>query len=277
MKNKKITAGLEPANRPKAWIAVSNNRQKIYSDGGETTGKVYLRDGQEFQIELYNPTTITFLAKIYINGSLMSYSGIVIKPGQRYFLDRFIDVNKKLTFSTYDVENTKQSQEAISRNGLVKVEFYSEHIIPQYNQYWWNGSTITTNCTPTFTDYGYFRDHGNYSAPYSTFCSNSTTDTFGGNIGTNSTYFCNSTLSSSEASKSIETGRVEGGKKSDQSFDEDYGVYSSLISHSDTYKILPISVKPLDVSDIRSYCHGCGTRIKRSNWKFCPTCGENLE
>lgn len=269
MKNKKITTGKEPVKRPQAWIAVSNNRQKIYQDQN-SPGKVYLTDGQEFQIELYNPTTTAFVAKIHINGTLMSYSGIVIKPGQRYFLDRFIDVDRKLTFSTYDVDNTKETQAAIANNGLVKIDFYPEQP-PAIGNYWWNTGTITTNYPPTFTTYTrgpVFRDYGNYSTPVSTFSSSSTL------YCSDATYFCN-TLS--HEGKSIETGRIEGGSKSDQEFDSDHGVYSSWAAFTDTYKILPNSTKPVEVSEIRSYCTECGTRVKKANWKFCPTCGEGLK
>jgi hypothetical protein len=191
-------------------------------------------------------------------------------------LDRFIDTDRKLTFSTYSVEDTKQNQEAISKNGLVKVEFYPEHVPPQYNKYWLNGSTITTNCAPTFTDYGSFRNHGTHTAPYVTFSAGSGSNTLEGYAGTytSSSYFSNSLISNQV---SIETGRIEGGKKSDQSFDDDCGVYSSWVSFTDTYKILPNSNKSLEISEIRSYCTECGTRVKKANWKFCPTCGEVIK
>ena len=268
MKNKKISTGTEPVKRPHAWIAVSNNRQKIYQDQS-SLGKVYLKDGQEFQIELYNPTTTPFVAKIHINGTLMSTSGIVIKPGQRYFLDRFIDVDRKLTFSTYEVDDTKETKLAIANNGLVKIDFYPEQP-PSTKNYWLNTGTITTNCQPTFTTYAgspIFRDYGNYSTPVSTFTSSSIS-------GSNTTYFC-STLS--QDGKSVETGRIEGGSKSDQEFDNDFGVYSSWASFTDEYKILPNSDKTVEISEIRSYCTECGSRIKKTNWKFCPTCGESLK
>jgi hypothetical protein len=287
MKNKKpgILSGMT-VSKPQAWIAVSNNRQRIY-DANTENEKVYLEDGQEFQIELYNPTEISYVAKIYVNGQLISSSGLVLKPGQRYFLDRFIDENKKLVFSTYDVENTAGAKAAIAKNGDLRVDFHAEYF---QNFAWTAGTgTVTTWGLPhtlTVNTPPFFRDYGNYSTPVSTFTTATT-----GNItytsGTTNTYFCsnsgtlstniNSSSTRSKSSKSIETGRIEKGGKSNQSFDNDNGTYNSYASWSSAYKILPRSAKPVEVSEIRSYCPGCGTRMKKQNWKFCPTCGESLD
>jgi predicted component of type VI protein secretion system len=107
-------------NQPSAYIALNNNRLKAYAD------VIYLKDGDEFQIELFNPYQVSVLAKIYINNSLISTSGLVFRPGQRYFLDRFIDTNKKFKFNTYTVDSgtTPEVLKAIENNGSVKVEFY---------------------------------------------------------------------------------------------------------------------------------------------------------
>ena len=109
-------------NQPSAHVALNNNRLRAYAD------VIYLKDGDEFQIELFNPTQISYLAKIYLNDNLISTAGLVIKPGQRYFLDRHIDEKKKLLFSTYEVEDTSEVRQAIKNNGKIKVEFYPEVI-----------------------------------------------------------------------------------------------------------------------------------------------------
>ena len=291
-KNKSVVS----STHPQAWIAVSNNRQKIY-DVNQGPDNVYLEDGQEFQIELYNPTQMSYVAKIYINGKSISVAGIVIKPGQRYFLDRFIDENRKLLFSTYDVENTQESKNAIANNGKIRVDFHAEHYqsLP-----WINTGTTTWQTYPstlTIPANINFRDYGTYSAPFSTFSTGDsgsityTSSTTSG-TGTINSFFCstasNGTLNTSshdtKRSKtakatldSIETGRVEKGDKSDQKFGDDHGIYNSYSSYSSEYQILPKSAKPVEVSEIRSYCPGCGTRMKKQTWKFCPTCGESLD
>ena len=80
-----------------AHITKNRNRSKIYENS------VYLKDGENFEIELFNPTTSRVLAKITINGNSISNSGIVLKPGERVYLERFIDSNNKFVFETYQI------------------------------------------------------------------------------------------------------------------------------------------------------------------------------
>ena len=96
--------------QPTAHIAVNRNRLKQYGD------KIYLKDKTHFEIELFNPKSIKILAKIYLNGVSISTSGIVIRPGQRVFLERWLDETKKFLFETYEVEDSKEEQEAIANN-----------------------------------------------------------------------------------------------------------------------------------------------------------------
>jgi hypothetical protein len=76
---------------------------------------------------------------------------------------------------------------------------------------------------------------------------------------------------------SLETGRVEEGSKSKQQFSQDNGTYNYWVNETVIIKLLPLSKKPLEVAEIRNYCGGCGSRIKKSSWKFCPSCGESLD
>jgi hypothetical protein len=110
---------------PTANLAVNKSRVKLYNKQGDLP-TYYLQKGQEFQIELFNPTTDTVLAKITLNGNVISQGGLVLNPGQRVFLDRYLDVAKKFLFDTYEVANTQEVKEAIENNGDFKVEFYRE-------------------------------------------------------------------------------------------------------------------------------------------------------
>jgi len=264
MKNK--TMGVYETPQPQSWIAVSRSRQKIYGDKN-----VYLDNGQEFQIELYNPTSQSYLAKISLNGKLISSSGLVLKPGQRYFLDRFIDDKKKLVFSTYEVDDNSEVKQAIANNGMVKVEFYPEQISSNW------GSITTTQWYPyhqTFTTTPKIW-HGGTTFSSST----GTLNISSGTVSTTSAYYSNSTedsLSFLSENKSIETGRVEQGSKSNQEFSNSNGNFSWIWTYSSEYQILPRSVKPVEVSEIRDYCTECGSRVKKKTWKFCPSCGEKL-
>jgi hypothetical protein len=220
-----------------ANITSSRNRLKIYGNN------VYLKDKQSFEIELFNPTESKILAKIEINGKSISNAGIVLKPGERVYLERFIDSNNRFLFESYEIEDSPESVKATEKNGLIEIFFYPE----QYPTTW-----ITTYPT-------YHTDHHNYTVP----------PTFSG-----TTVNC---TSSGTVNRSIETGRVEMGESSSQGFTSVNGSFSFFASNSVSVKILPESYKPLESKDIRrNYCSGCGARVKKQSWNFCPSCGEKF-
>ena len=86
---------------PTATLAINKGRVKIYNNKSNIP-TYYLQKGQEFQIELFNPTTDKVLAKIKLNNKLISQSGLVLRPGERVFLDRYFDIDKKFKFDTYE-------------------------------------------------------------------------------------------------------------------------------------------------------------------------------
>lgn len=136
----------EPTKKvPTANLAVNKSRVKLYNKQGEMP-TYYLQKGQEFQIELFNPTTDVVLAKITLNGNPISQGGLVLNPGQRVFLERYLDVAKKFLFDTYEVADTKEVQKAIENNGDFKVEFFRERQPVYHNQFiLTNGSSTTLN------------------------------------------------------------------------------------------------------------------------------------
>ena len=246
-------------NRPMAYITKNKGRLKTYGPS------VYLKNGSNFEIELYNPTKITVLAKIWINGSRpISDSGIVLKPGQRVFLERFIDDNQKFKFNTYEVEDTQQNREAISENGRSEVSFYNEII---------TNNRVFTN-TQTVKPY-YRRPNWQYLMPdYTSFpgptinCYYNSAERLVGNTHVCTTYNSN---------KTIETGMIEKGEMSNQNFDQYYGSFETSCCSTVSWKILPESMKPIEPNEIRNYCPNCGCRQKKSSWKFCPSCGTKIE
>lgn len=115
----KIKDGMPTAN-----ITINKSRLKIYKGDVPT---YYLKKGQEFQIELFNPTKDTILGKIFLNTKAIAQGGLVLRPGERVFLERYIDVAKKFKFDTYEVSgNNNEVKKAIEDNGDFKVEFYTE-------------------------------------------------------------------------------------------------------------------------------------------------------
>ena len=278
---------------PTANIAVNKSRLKVYKNTGDMP-TYYLKKGQEFQIELFNPTTDVILAKIILNGNPISQGGLVLNPGQRVFLDRYLDVAKKFLFDTYEVSNTEEVKKAIEKNGDFKVEFYRERV-PNY----FNTLTINSNNTRGFG--GTLINNsgsGSYTTTNLVNGSNSTFTNTSDHIGTTALYNAsldvlgnsitldsmNDTLSLDlvpsptkslkSRSKSIETGRVEKGSDSDQKVVTVNKEFEYWAFHTVEYKMLPVSQKINTVDDIqvKVYCTNCGAKLGKGH-KFCGQCG----
>jgi hypothetical protein len=255
---------------PQAFIAVNKSRIKQY-DKSSNTPTYYLQKGQEFQLELFNPTTGTILAKIFLNGNAISQGGLVLRPGERVFLDRYIDVAKKFLFDTYEVANTSEVKKAIEDNGDFKVEFYKEFVFNNYNGY-----LNLSNNTNINTYYNNGLGLINYSDanPYDITCN--TTASFNSTI---TTFNQNTTpegpnLRRLKSKKSIETGRVEQGSSSNQKLQTVNKSWEYSPFHTIEYKMLPLSQKVNTIEDvnIKRYCTNCGSKLGKGH-KFCANCG----
>jgi hypothetical protein len=257
---------------PSAWIvnAGDRGRKKIY-----TNNKVYLDNNQEFQIELTNPLSETVLAKININGKPACATGLILRPGQRFYLDCFIDDRKKFIFRTYEVDNTTESLNAIANNGYVEVSFYKEKLSPIYI----NNPVITTwntalnpgwNCYYTNT-ISSLNDGNITVSNTSTFDSNSL-------FKTSERSFSKSlNLNQKTRSKTLtETGRIEKGEKSNQKFESLDMDFENYVLSKVSYQLLPNSKKPVETSEIKkNFCSDCGYKLKGTE-KFCPSCGTRI-
>ncbi len=293
---------------PEAYVSVGRNKSRLKIYNGKN---VFIKDGEEFQIELFNPTTRTIGAKILINGNSISSSLLVIKPGERSYLERYLDDNRKFQFETYNVENSKEVKEAIKKNGEVRIEFYNEKtpanlttVYPTYPPYYVTYPTYPYyNPTITIAPNNLYFGTGGSSGFFTSGNSGTGTTTFSGTSNSlsdsgivncsSSNFYCSSTptsgfaapvittanfdMSQTADSNTLETGRIEKGAISDQSFSSYYGDFETYCFTSKEYKLLPESQKPVEVKDIRQYCPGCRTRVKKSSWKFCPSCGESLD
>ena len=271
------------SSQPTAMISIGKNRVKLYSD------KVYLKSGTEFAIELFNPTTKVILAKIELNDKSISNNdtGIILNPGQRVWLERFISDNKKFKFDTYEVENSKEVKQAIAKNGKVSVRFFNEKEINYinlnnnwtYGNVWYNGN-IGNN---QFTQWPYYgtTSAGN-SGTLTTANTSGNTLTFNSldsakfSCSTSYMKFCHIDEVKSLSDEVIETGRIEKGNVSDQKFENVYKEFEYTYFHKIDFQILPESQKNTNVKEIRKYCSDCGVRIKKENAKFCDQCGSKL-
>ena len=254
--------------KPEAFITKAKKRIK------QNLGKVYLSDGDEYEIELFNPTQDIILAKIKLDGNYISGGGIVLRRGERVFLERFLDSPKKFKFSTYEVNGKNvEAQESISKNGNVEVEFYSEYkpFTPNVFLYG-NGTTTTTpinGCLTTFTTTG---------KSFST--SAISTNTFY-NASLNSKSLVADTFDKLEQQKishlsdrKIETGITEMGDSSAQTFEHSNKSFNSIAFYNVYWKIFPNTEKQYTAEELSvSYCGNCGSKKKKSSFKFCPHCG----
>lgn len=257
-KNKRITMKVKQkigANLPGAWVVnpKDRGRKSIKSD------KIYLEDNSNFEIEIFNPLQESVLADIRLNGNSISKSGLVIKPGQRLYLDCFVDCGKKFVFQTYQIENSQESIEATESNGLLEVFFYKEQVVSlqnwndrfhkiiiheYYPRYyypspWWNPYIL---CGTTNTVSSNHLTLGNCGSSGITFTNTSSYNSGSLTSGTSQGY--------SMYNNSIETGRVERGEKSNQKFvDVDMDFEKNYIHHL-VYQLLPVSRKPYEANDI---------------------------
>jgi len=285
---------------PTVNLAVNKSRLKTY--GSSTIGSAYyLNKGQEFQIELFNPTTYVVLARISLNGKLISEGGLIIKPGERIFLDRFLDENKKFLFDTYQVDNIEAVKQAIKDNGDLEVDFHREQIIipvQSTNVYLSNigdyGSATTANVNnATFTKTntgGVTLDGMSHSSGYVD-ASTGNIDLRYNSLGLDQDVYMpirsdaptrdvkktdnkkRRRIVKTSTPKSIETGRVEKGSTSKQKIETVDMKFEENAFHTVSYKMLPSSQKNMSSDElVEKYCVNCGKKNKVNN-KFCPNCG----
>lgn len=248
-----------------AKLAVSKSLLKEYHTSNSPR-TVYMADGTEFQIQLFNPESTEIACRVFINDEELS-NMIVLRPGERLWLERYTDKAKKFLFRTYDVcSNNAQVQEAIKNNGVIRVQFYrkkSMHYIPTY----YYPQTIYPQTAPRY-DHVWGGCPGSsvsniYSTAYSNACSKDTE-------------FTSSVSCCLRACDTVETGRITEGSHSGQSFETVDMMFESWSYQTETFKILPVSQKPVHREDlVKRYCPMCGRKVVEK-YKFCPYCGNAL-
>jgi len=254
------------SDKPCAYVTKNKQRVKQFNQN------VYLKNGSEFELELYNPSRKTVLSKIKINGEFINGGGIILRPGERVFLERYIDVPRKFKFETYTVDSTNETMNAIANNGDVEILFYEEQevVVGSYPTGNWNPTYINTNLTsPSIGN--------NFYTSSVTFASSNGTLSFSNNSHSNKFEQKPRSRSFAKKTKSVETGRVEQGSSSNQSFKTVSKDFNSWTVSTSVWKILPESERPIEKSDLITRCPRCSSKLKKSSWKFCPECGNELK
>ena len=108
-----------------AKLAINKSLLKEYSNSSNER-IVYMNDDTEFQIQVFNPYSYVIGVSFEFNNHNKTSQLLVLRPGERVWLDRFLDDESKLLFSTYQVGVSKVVQEAIKDNGTLCIKFYKE-------------------------------------------------------------------------------------------------------------------------------------------------------
>ena len=317
--NKVASLNYDGSSVPTAFVTKGRQRVKQYNKGRQRVKQynnttVYLNNGDEFEIELFNPTPNKVMAKIDLNGVSIG-PGIVLNPGQRHFLERYVNEAKKFLYMTYEVDGGNADvQRAIANNGDVSIKFYVETPPPSpiltYTHPWWYTTIATPYYVPTYGTTTYTTNNANITPTSwgSGFASGKSSGSSSHNMGqplksgklsksvepqsfasgqaeTQSCNYMSASMdfmdapeeferSFAEVEKTIETGRIEKGSNSSQSFGKDYSTFNTYWSWKTDWKILPLSQKPVEVQDLVLYCTGCQRRRRKQSDIFCPKCGK---
>jgi len=290
-----------------AKLAKNKSLLKEYKTS-ESDRSVYLNDGDEFQIQLFNPETTEICARIWIEDIQLSHD-IVLRPGERLWLERYTDIAKKFKFETYVVDaNNGAVRDAISHNGNIKIEFYRRKT--QIKQY----STITvspcnlweytrppheiditwnTCCDSTSNKINGYSDANIY---YTSDINTSSVNTSLGMMDSccsisNGTLYSTSAITTTEPKEksavcndnwhrdkaNLETGRIGEGRHSNQKFDNVNMEFEWWPFRTENIKIYPFSRKPYNAKDLKKiYCSNCGRKLN-DKYKFCPYCGSKID
>lgn len=282
---------------PSAHIALNNNRLKAYEIGASSAPDenttFYLNKDTEFQIELNNPTSDKVLAKFTINGKEEEY-GLVLNPGQRFYLDRFMDKDSRFRFDTYFIP---KQHEGISEknNGVIKVKFYKEEVSNFKGFSFTNSQPLTISPTygyGTGDPYWIYNSSGTFTlnsqdGSISSSCSSLSTANYANTLTGNTNLSVDGDINIkgkilvdghevefAKKDPEVETGRVEEGSKSNQTFNLVSDTFQSWCFFTSNIKLIPMSKKPQD-TPVRQYCTECGAKTQKK-FKFCAQCGSKL-
>lgn len=288
-----------------AKVAVNKSLLKEYNNSEQSERVVYLNNGDDFQIQLFNPERTTIGAEVYVNGEKLSGT-LVLKPGERIWLERFTDRTVKFKFSTYNVEDgySEEVHNAIADNGVITVKFFKE----RKKNYWWYDNT-SNPIKVSYNDLVYTNDSNTALK-----CRNdiSMVNSFAANSAMNNllkpeltyskectckltseadsiySYSCGSSMNEKSfkdsyrnnnlsLSNTIETGRISEGGYSSQKFNNVNIDFEYYPFKTEVIKILPVSRKPYNSSDLNKiYCTECGRKLN-PKYKFCPYCGTRCD
>lgn len=235
----------------------------------------YLKDGQEFILMLYNPTQRKVAAKIFINGRAES-SMLVLKPGQRAWIERFLDTDRRFLFETYEVDDTPEGRNATADNGRVRVEFYYETVPQPQIVYVEKPVYIPYNPYPQqpWVTPGIYYSQSAGTIQGINGAAHATMDSVNFSCNVGSVQYSSKDQGLNELLKDeapqMETGRVEMGAKSNQQFGTSYDSFESSWFHAEEFRLMPERYRPAE--SVKVHCTQCN-KVKKPGDVFCSRCG----
>lgn len=260
------------SKQPELFIQVNKSRLKVFGS------KVYMNDNTEFELEIFNSSNETLGIKFKMNGKYISDNHLIIYPGKRMNLDRYLNEPKKFKYVTYSVENTSEAKEAIVNNGLVEIEFYREkqqlstNKQPVSNLYYHSGAIDYFNQPTTLSNQNIGYVDGVMG--YKTSINNA--DILKDEYTTEEIKLVNDFKSKTlESNKEIETGMIAKGSSSSTTFTDvnmQFEIFADIFLK---YQIEPMSKKPIEAKDLIVYCSNCKHKSRKGD-KHCSECGHKL-
>lgn len=219
-------------NEKLAKVAVHKSLLKEYSNSSNER-IVYMDNDTEFQIQIFNPYTYTIGVSFNFNNDSQGNSNLlVLRPGERVWLDRYLDNESHLLFSTYEVGCSQEVKEAIKDNGNLCIKFYKE----QKKRYWDNtiyvDNTIYANTNINTEPWNHVDVH----------YKNQPKSYLDGNCGDNISYFNASLDSGLSGAASVNTVNTvntvlsASSSASTRTYDATSATYTSTNTSADTYK-----------------------------------------
>lgn len=243
-------------------IGTKGNLMKEYSTS-VCPRTVYLKDGSEFQIFLKNPRNENLGIELKFNGKPV-YGMLVLKPGEKCWLERYIDDARKFVFETYGIDgNDPEMVRAAAENGDVEILFYRERTEKKPYSIWTNG------LDPVYVNMPY--SGSLVHEPMHVYCGSAASSLSADNMSLS--FQSSSTITGQDM---VETGRVEKGRKSDQKFGHYAGDFESFPFRTEKLKIIPESMKCVSGKELRRYCPNCGRKARPKD-NYCPACGRKLD
>jgi len=247
---------------PSVIITTNGDEKKIYENN-----KVFLNNGDNFEIRFFNPLQEKIGAEIIFNGQKKNDGLLVLRPGEDISLDRFLGESKKMLFDTYEIDGgNSDAVKAAEVNGLIEIKFYKEQIVDFSTTVYRTRGINYTNLNENNINLDGFNDV-NYSA----------------DLNNTLSFFSQTSLSSTNTrskktlkKKLKETGRVEKGSVSSQKIENVDITFNTISFHDLTFQLTPNSLKSETVQEVRNYCTGCAYRIRKTTWEFCPKCGQKI-